>query len=97
MKPTKEITIKIKDLLKVAKKEKIGNRLAELLSHIDNSQYDKAIIITDIKTYCKPYLSDNQKTVMLRDSDSDEITDIDKLSPQFRWDAVCAIWNEIEY
>lgn len=97
MKPTKEITMKIKNLLEVAKEEKIGNRLAELLKHVDSSLYDKAIIITDIKKYCKPYLSENQETVMLRDSDSDEMTDIDKLSPQFRWDAVCAIWNEIEY
>lgn len=88
---------KVRNLLSIAKIDPIGKRLAEILDNINPEIYQNATVITDKTTYglpCADTVSDDA-TVILHDVTTGDVVNIDNLEPQFRWDAVCAIWNQL--
>lgn len=88
---------KVRNLLSIAKIDPIGKRLAEILDNINPEIYQNATVITDKTTYglpCADTVSDDA-TVILHDVTTGDVINIDSLEPQFRWDAVCAIWNQL--
>ena len=84
----------VRQLLDCAKEEKIGLRLAGILKDIEKADYDKVVVITDSQRLVYPIIRAN--TVMFTNSEDGQTVDIDELAPQFRWDAVSCLWNEMQ-
>lgn len=91
--PTQEEILAVKDLLDIAKEQPVGSRLAALLTPIAPYAISEIFVITDAQELVNPFV--DRQTVMLYDKQSGAHVDIDHLDSQFRWDAICAIWNEL--
>ena len=101
--PTKKDVDEAKAILDEALENPIGERLHDLLEEIDPAAYRSAEII--IKEFVvNPTVAvtpAGKKTVHVftKLSDTGAVCpvpeDIDNLSPQFRWDMVCRIWNHL--
>lgn len=87
----------VETILRCAKRQCIGTRLAKILTELDPNLFKDIVIVTDNLVLVEPKveLSNGMLTVVLKDKKSNNRKDIDALPPQFRWDAVCAIWNEL--
>lgn len=96
-KPNDKDLHSVETIMACAKKECIGHRLASVIDDLDTNLFKKIIIVTDKMTLTEPQVSSVRdiKTVVLQDKSTGKLKDIDNLPPQFRWDIVCAIWNEL--
>ena len=90
--PTQEEILAVKGLLDIAKEQPVGSQLSALLASIAPEAFSGILVITDTQELVTPKISG--PTVTLFDKQNGVDVDIDHLNPQFRWDSVCAIWNE---
>ena len=91
--PSQEEILAVKGLLDIAKEQPVGSQLASLLTPIAPEAFSGILVITDTQELVT--LNISGLTVTLYDKLSGDVVDIDSLNPQFRWDSVCAIWNEL--
>jgi len=101
--PTLQDITTARAIMNEAHDRPIGERLYELLLDIEPRCYNKAeIVVRDFVVNPTPAVTDKgKKTVYVfsKLSDTGKIcpvpVDIDDLSPQFRWDMACQIWNKL--
>lgn len=88
---------RVKELQAIAKEKPVGKQLAKIIENINPTVFKKLIIITDVDTFTKVKVFKNKKTsvVLLYEKYRNEWIDIDTLEPQFRWDSITAIWNQL--
>lgn len=91
--PAQEEILAAKDLLDIAKEQPVGSRLTALLTPIAPEAFSGILVIIDTQELVNPKISG--QTVTLSDKKDGADMAIDHLNPQFRWDTVCAIWNEL--
>jgi hypothetical protein len=78
---------------KTSKLKKCGHRLAKTLKEIDPSIYAQAEIYTGKEILTRPSIRGTE--VYFHSKSNGKPKNIDSLPPQFRWDAVQQIWNNL--